>query len=323
VVTLLPASTAHAASSCHGLPATIEGSVGIVTGTSGPDVIVATGAVRRVRAGDGDDLVCLVDTSKRIYVDAGAGNDEVDASAAGARTETSLGAGANIFTGSAFADYVIAGTLAPSGTLGDGGPDQISTGPGADGLAVNLGAVVDAHLGTGDDGVYLEFASGVPVSRLDLGAGRDAAGFEDPWDRPGAGETSLRVDLTHDLVDWHGATFTLQGAEDIRGAARRVVLLGDRHPNKLVAHGCDVVVKGAAGDDSLTLSSVTADVAPDIGSCSTSRLRAYGNAGDDYLSGGRRHDVLIGGSGFDLAFGGIAGHDRCDAERMRGQGCKR
>ena len=36
VLTLVPTSTAHAASTCHGLPATIEASTGTVTGTPGP-----------------------------------------------------------------------------------------------------------------------------------------------------------------------------------------------------------------------------------------------------------------------------------------------
>ena len=49
VVSLLPTTTAHAASTCQGLPATIEGSTGAVTGTAGPDVIVVTGSVNRFR----------------------------------------------------------------------------------------------------------------------------------------------------------------------------------------------------------------------------------------------------------------------------------
>src|SRR3954452_876717 len=76
-VTLLPTSTAHAASTCLGVAATIESSAGNVTGTAGDDVIVVTGSARRVSAGDGEDLVCLVDTSKKVIIDPGAGDDEV------------------------------------------------------------------------------------------------------------------------------------------------------------------------------------------------------------------------------------------------------
>ena len=207
--------------------------------------------------------------------------------------------------------------------MGDPGPDHVTTGPGRDFLLVHVGASVDARLGKGDDSLHFHSASGVPASRFDLGAGRDTASFEDWWDEPGAGDTSLLVDLARDHADWHGVTFTLRGAENIRGAAQRIILLGDRGRNELYAHGCNVVLKGSAGDDSLWLSSEKQDIAPDIRSCSTTRLRAYGNAGNDYLRGGLRHDVLIGGPGLDSAFGGRTGRDRCEAERTWGTGCER
>jgi hypothetical protein len=316
-------ATAVAAASCQGQPATIEASAGTVTGTSGDDVIVVTGSVKRVSAGDGDDLICLVDTRQKVAVDADAGDDEVDASAAGAKTDTYLGPGADSFTGSAFNDYVTAGTLEDVGTLGDPGPDQVATGPGPDTLVVRLGAVVDADLGRGDDSLLFYSASGVPASQFDLGVGRDKASFQDWWEDPGAGDTSLLVDLTRDLVKWHDVTFTLHRAENISGAAESVVLLGDRGRNELWAHGCDVVLKGAAGDDSLSLDNGPPETAPDLDGCSRTRLRAYGNAGDDHLRGGNRHEVLIGGPGLDSAFGGRAGRDRCEAERTWGKGCKR
>ena len=332
VVSLLPTTTAHAASTCQGLPATIEGSTGAVTGTAGPDVIVVTGSVNSVSAGDGDDLICLVGTSKLpgfrifIYVDPGEGDDVVDASAAGANTSTYLGPGADSFTGSAFSDYVTAGTpvCCPSvGTTGDPGPDQVRTGSGRDNLQVRPGDTVDAHLGKGVDGLGFFSSYAGPDSRFDLGAGSDGAGFADHWEDPGAGDTSLVVDLTRDLVSWRGVTSTLRDAENIYGAALNIVLQGNREPNTLTGHGCDVVIKGAAGDDSLRLSSATEDVAPGIGACSPDRLRAYGNAGDDYLRGGYRHEVLIGGPGLDSAFGGPGGRDRCEAERRWGKGCER
>ena len=331
VVMLLPTSTAHAASTCHGLPATIEASTGAVTGTAGDDVIVVTGTVTRVEAGDGNDLICLVDTRELpgfniyIFVDPGAGDDVVDASAAGARTSASLGPGADSFTGSPFADQVSAGTGPPEGSpVEDPGPYQVATGPGRDYLQVRPGAIVHAHLGTGADGVIFSSSYAGPDSEFDLGAGRDGAHFEDYFDDPGAGDTSLLVDLAGDLVTWHDVTSTLRNAENIWGAARRVVILGDRGQNQLSGHGCHVMLKGGRGDDRLSLSSAKQDVAPVLENCSqTPHLRAYGNAGDDHLFGGRLHDVLIGGAGLDSAFGGSSGDDRCDAERTRGRGCER
>jgi hypothetical protein len=329
VVSLLPTATAHAAGICQGLPATIEGSTGTVTGTAGPDVIVVTGSVSQVSAGGGDDLICLIGTTQlpgfNIYisVDPGEGDDVVDASAAGANTTTNLGPGADSFTGSAFNDQVSAGTKVPLGETGDPGPDQVRTGPGRDYLGVGSGDTVDAHLGKGVDTLIFASSYAGPDSEFDLGAGSDGAGFADHWEDPGAGETSLVVDLTRDFVRWRGVTSTLRDAESIYGAALHIVLQGNREPNELTGHGCDVVIKGAAGDDSLRLSSAREDVAPEIGNCSPDRLRAYGNAGDDYLSGGFRHDVLIGGPGLDSAFGGPGGRDRCEAERMWGKGCER
>ncbi len=76
------------------MPSTIEASTGTVTGTPGSDVIVVTGSVTQVSAEEGDDLVCLVGTSKlpgfhiNIYVDPGEGDDLVNASEAGANTNT-------------------------------------------------------------------------------------------------------------------------------------------------------------------------------------------------------------------------------------------
>ena len=329
VVSLLPTSTAHAASTCQGLPATIEASTGTITGTGGPDVIVVTGSVGRVSAGDGDDLICLVGTSKlpgfRIFiqVDPGDGDDVVDASAAGAHTSTVLGSGADSFTGSAFNDAVFAGTEVPLGTTGDPGPDQVTTGPGRDYLQVRSGDTIDAHLGKGADSLIFHSAYAGPDSHFDLGAGSDGASFEDHWEDPGAGETSLVVDLTRDFVNWHGVSSSLRHAENIWGAALNIVLQGNREPNNLTGHGCDVVIKGAAGNDSLFLSSATGTTQPGVYGCPINRLLAYGNAGDDYLRGGFRHDVLIGGPGLDSAFGGRDGRDRCEAERTWGKGCER
>jgi len=65
-------------------------------------------------------------------------------------------------------------------------------------------------------------------------------------------------------------------------------------------------------------------VAPSIEHCGPGYpARAFGDAGDDRLVGGKRTDVLIGGPGFDTAEGGRAGRDRCEAERIEGRGCRR
>jgi Ca2+-binding RTX toxin-like protein len=326
-LTLLPGSTAHAASTCLGQPATIEASSGYVTGTPGNDVIVVSGTVRSVGAGEGADLVCLVDTTKlsgrrTVFVDTGAGLDVVDASAAGAATSIRLGPGADSFVGSAFDDYVQVGT--PWASLeepGDPGPYDVSTGTGKDTLLMDVGAVVDADLGHGDDGMWFNAAEGGIPSRVDMGAGRDSVGFEDDWEQAGAGETTLRVDLNHDLMEWHGVRSVLVGAENIRGVARRIRVRGDAGPNSFFSFGCDVTFRGGAGDDWTSMRTIgIADTQPF--SCKSGEVRrAFGNAGDDYLGGGRSHDVLVGGPGRDRAHGGPDGDDICIAEIVAGKGC--
>jgi Ca2+-binding RTX toxin-like protein len=326
-LTLLPTSPANAAATCLGQPATIEATSGDVAGTSGDDVIVVSGQVHVVDAGDGDDLVCLdgttpFDSNRQIYVDSGPGHDAVDASKAGAETRIHLGPGADSFTGSAFEDYVQVGTRGASlEEPGDPGPYDVSTGTGRDTLIMEVGAVVNADLGGGADGLLVRSAEGGAPSHADLGPGVDGVGFEDDWEQEGAGETTLRVDLKHDLMEWHGVTSVLLGAENVRGVARRIRIRGDEGPNGFSSYGCDVTFRGGAGDDRTSMRTIgIADTQPFA--CKPGEVRrAYGNGGDDYLGGGRSHDVLIGGAGRDKAHGGPAGDDVCIAEIVTGKGC--
>ena len=122
-------------------------------------------------------------------------------------------------------------------------------------------------------------------------------------------------------MEWHGVTSVLLGAENIRGVARRIRVRGDEGPNSFSSFGCDVTFRGGAGDDSSLMRTIgIADTQPFT--CKPGEVRrAYGNAGDDFLGGGRSHDVLIGGPGRDKAHGGPAGDDVCIAEIVAGKGC--
>jgi hypothetical protein len=328
VVALMPAPTsaADATAACHGLPATIEAADGDVIGTDGDDVIVLTGTVRRVDAKGGNDLICLVDTTKlegfHIYINVypGAGDDVVDASAAGARTSTVLGPGEDTFIGSVHADSVSVEYPSFPGEV-VAGPFHMTTGAGNDYVTLGSGAIVDAHLGKGGDVAI--FPPDAPLgvdSEIDLGADQDGILFRDGI--TGYGDHSLLVDLGAATARWFGVTSVVRDAEVVAGYAARVRILGNREDNKLTGHGCEVLLKGGAGDDDLTLSSAS-EADPALSSCSPPpRMRAYGDAGDDHFHGGRRHDVFIGGSGFDSAFGGPSGHDRCDTEKSWGKGCR-
>jgi Ca2+-binding RTX toxin-like protein len=327
-LTLLPSSTAHAAGTCLGQPATIEASSGDVEGTPADDVIVVSGKVRFVRAGGGDDLICLDGTTpfnsnRQISVDSGPGADTVDASKAGAKVSARLPEGEDSFIGSAFDDYVVVGsTGALLGAPGDPGPFSVTTGAGKDSLLIEVGAVVGADLGGGSDGVRVRNAEGGAPHHIDLGAGRDTASFEDEWDEFGAaGETSLIVNLEQDVAQWHGVTSALLGAENIRAVARRIRVRGDDGPNSFFSFGCDVVFRGGRGDDTTTMKTIGIyDTQPF--DCKPGEVRrAYGNKGDDFLGGGRSHDVLVGGPGRDKAHGGPGGDDVCIAEIVAGKGC--
>jgi Ca2+-binding RTX toxin-like protein len=124
----LPAALpAYAAASCQGMPATIEATSGVVTGTPGDDVVVASGTVTSVDTGAGRDLVCTGEHTGTMSVDTGAGSDLV--------------------------------------TIGPGSVD-LGTGPGDDELYFGrdtAGAPSSLDLGTGRDSM-LVYAVGMSVS---------------------------------------------------------------------------------------------------------------------------------------------------------------
>ena len=128
---LAPPAARAAGETCQGSPATIVGSDRStpIVGTDGPDVIVSTGA-RVIDARGGDDLVCVVDDTTVLRLDAGTGDDLVDASAGYVRHAV-LGSGADTYLGSQGSDQVWAGTRPRGGSGGtDTETDTIDTGDG-------------------------------------------------------------------------------------------------------------------------------------------------------------------------------------------------
>lgn len=135
--TLLTAPSAHAAGeTCHGQAATVVGTPGQVglTGTEGADVIVSNGAASVVALA-GNDVICLTSgppSRTEVTLDAGAGDDLVDASAAVGAVDVQLGAGSDTYTGSAFDEDVSAGTLDEDYDTVDTERDVVTTGAGGD-----------------------------------------------------------------------------------------------------------------------------------------------------------------------------------------------
>lgn len=126
-----------AGETCRGQAATLVGTPGQVglTGTEGPDVIVTNGAAS-VSALGGNDLVCITGGASPAIdtrLDAGAGDDVVDAAAATNGVRVQLGTGSDTYTGSPFRESVYAGIELPSSALPvDTERDSVTTGAGGD-----------------------------------------------------------------------------------------------------------------------------------------------------------------------------------------------
>ncbi len=99
---LVPTGAQAAAETCRGLPATLVGAADQrLVGTEGPDVVVTNGAQSLTALG-GNDTICVtgapVTAGQAIMdIDAGDGDDYVEASVQGRGTTTVLGAGADTF----------------------------------------------------------------------------------------------------------------------------------------------------------------------------------------------------------------------------------
>ena len=113
---LVPTGAQAAVETCRGLPATLVGAPDQrLVGTEGPDVVVTNGAQSLTALG-GNDTICVTGTPVTsgqvvIDVDAGDGDDHVEASVQGRGTTAVLGAGADTFvSGNSAGHSVYAGT---------------------------------------------------------------------------------------------------------------------------------------------------------------------------------------------------------------------
>lgn len=201
------AAASAAAETCRGEAATIVGTGPTITGTEERDVVVTNGATDVDTLG-GDDLVCVVPSAgastfvpTTVDVDAGAGDDVVDASTSRATPgvfTVILGVGADTYVGAGGQDEVTTGTRADlvdddTDTVRAGGfYDRVITGAkngashdvvdtGADPDVIQLtstafaaGAVLAA--GSGEDTLQVEIASGDVSFDMAPGVMRTATG---------------------------------------------------------------------------------------------------------------------------------------------------
>jgi Ca2+-binding RTX toxin-like protein len=302
-----------AAATCQGQPATIEGIGPKLVGTPGNDVIVAGGDVHHVLAGDGDDLICVVDDhSKRLDVQAGPGADIVDTTAATGHTVAKMGTGADTFVGGpeldeVYLDQELAGPTAV---------DVVRTGDSFDLLMAE--SAVDADLGPGDDFYIGEFTEGQGSSRVQLGQGHDILRLDmgvaehlrtaSPSSRSQAVAARLRLDLSTGSLLQGGVASFVTGEEEVIANGPNVWVQGTRGADDVVSGGCRVTMHGSGGHDQL------AQVKGFDVACGKRRARLYGEGGPDRLQASIGNDVLIGGPGKDWAYGG-GGRDRCVAEK--------
>ena len=199
------ATPAHAAGeTCQGVPATIAASgVLRVDGTEGNDVIVADN-VNAVYALGSDDLICVTG-SVFAFVDAGAGNDVVDASSRAGRTTTLLGDGDDTYLGSAAVDDVRTGTVSRA----DFGRDVVDAGP----AGAELDFVTSGRVGSPNPDeiiggwMSLDWA-GTPTRASVAQAGRGSTFALD-----GGRVTTLRIDVPARMLSTSGTgpALTLRG----------------------------------------------------------------------------------------------------------------
>lgn len=195
-----------------------------------------------------------------------------------------------------------------------------------------------ANLGEGDDVVEVDWGYGSsPAPTVDGGPGTDMLAL-------GVGERSIVANVATHRIDSTVGTPAGLGIPGFEGLAilasqtpqerstesqrTRVELVGDDGDNVLIAGACDVVIRGGAGDDRLSVGDSpyeeTAIETTAARECAQTS-QVFGEAGDDMMvSHGTTYtrrgtaetpiaDLIDGGEGTDTARAG-AGVDSCVAE---------
>lgn len=241
LATLAPTTAQAAGETCHGAAATIVGantSSYELRGTNGPDVIVTDGA-SEVDSRAGDDLVCITGSAYNPSVDAGTGNDVVDASASRTGSQSQLGAGSDRYLGSRGFDVVRAGSTDESFRYVDTERDVIDTGPAGESDLVFSGQdrVPNA------DEVHMERGSlqwfGTAATGAVLDGGADSGLQLAPEDDE---------DLTLDAV---AGTIAVSGQDTLAMSGFTTYIVGTYEPTG------SFVFRGTDADESLYLSART------------------------------------------------------------------
>jgi Ca2+-binding RTX toxin-like protein len=265
----VPATPAHAAATCNGLPVTIFGTAGndSIIGTPGNDVISADAGNDLVLGLDGNDTVCL-GTGDDLF-DGGAGDDTMVADAAPDGADTFVG-------DSGFPDTVTyAARTTPVTVTLDG-----SANDGAAGERDNIGSDVAQIIG-GSGGDVIDASAGKVQTTVFGGPGNDTltTNFNAVG---GAGDDTLKL-----VNSGSGSLFGNDGDDMLFGGPVRDNLGGGNGNDRIFAGGGEDEVFGGPGDDFL------------VGDAGNDDL--FGEAGNDELIGGLGNDTVDGGDGNDVS----------------------
>lgn len=257
-----PSATA-VGETCRGEAATLVGTGTQLGGTEGRDVIV-TGTATYVLGYGGDDVICVTGPSADVSVNAGPGNDTVDATAHRGSDSISdaiyivLGEGADLFLGSDLKDHVTTGadrnqqtTVTP-----DDERDVVDSGGGDDFIIATAGTAPGTDVittGAGADFLSVEGPQSTD-GLVDLGAGFDS--FSTAVTAPG----TLAVDAAAGTAELDGNLWVRwSGIEDLSLFLRQEVALGytgtidDDSLFVSAGDGSTVDATFGGGDDGLTL----------------------------------------------------------------------
>lgn len=253
-----PGAQAAAATTCQGKDVTIDGTgMAAVAGTMDNDVILAvTGST--VSALAGDDLICVAPgtATTATAIDAGAGNDSVDATTlpAGAIVSTTLGGGDDTYLGGAATDQVATGA----------GADTVSTGAGNDAVGSGTAGEDNADkvdLGTGDDVLDWHGTQG-QGSTVDFGDGANTLADSDGG-VVGINATPRRLERNQTLaLQWAGTVTNYVVDSTATSAAFKGTDAAETFLLRDPAAGATptkVSVDMAGGDDTMTIRSNVLD----------------------------------------------------------------
>jgi Ca2+-binding RTX toxin-like protein len=301
----------NAGPTCFGMPATIVGTDGddLLVGTDGPDVIVGLAGTDRIEPGAGDDRVCagpggirsenqyspetILSTNEGVNMDSpdiadNTGDDLLDGGPGFDYIEG--GPGSDRLFGGQGNDTMFASDIMDSQSDNEG-RDFMSGSGGGDLLLEAAGSLL-AYGGPGDD--LMHFAAGNAVFFGGRGSDRVEGAFSPAQSEPFAVYLGRGNDDA--IIEALGA-----------GPAARGVARGGPGDDELKVGGNRVLVDlhGDDGNDRLTVVRL---------SPSHRRVRFFGNAGADVLTGSNGPDLLRGGSGPDT-LRGARGADKLQGNR--------